>query len=194
MTIEEYYVNMRRDLLEIITGVENADDCLFWDDTMPNSVTQGKLDKIFMEYMIRAIHFGLLLVTRHCSCSNPLHSEYVITNFYDLPIPYEEDKYIRGDQLFQGERYCVCPCTKNAEPTMHWVIDDILYSKDANLEQCKRLESILYDINEAISCASHSKPRSGIREYLLRAVLNINDELLPTPMDEYVRRIKGDDA
>ena len=112
------------------------------------------------------------------------------TNDYGISIPYRGGNYIWGHgQMFQGKRYCACPCTKNAKPTEHWVIDDVIYSKDANIEQCKRLESILYDINEAIDSAEDKKPRSGIREYLLRAVLNINDELLPSPMEQYVRQL-----
>ncbi|MGL0944869.1 hypothetical protein ACSTDY_21780 [Vibrio vulnificus] len=45
---------------------------------------------------------------------------------------------------------------------------------------------ILGDIGDAIDSAGEKRPRSAIREWLLRAMLNINDQLLPIPMDDFV--------
>ncbi len=75
------------------------------------------------------------------------------------------------------------------KPTNHWVIDDFVYDKEMvrNFD-ADRLINILSDIVEAIDSAGEKRPRSAIREWLLRAVLNINDELLPISMDDFVTR------
>ena len=67
-------------------------------------------------------------------------------------------------------------------------------SKNAGHELCSKLEEVLSDINESIACAGEKESRSAIRENLLRAVLGINDQLLPEPMDSYIRRKTGSNA
>lgn len=92
--------------------------------------------------------------------------------------------------MYQDNRYCSCPCEENAKPTTHWVIDDVVYEKWADTIECKKITSILQDVNTAIEAAEDKKPRSGIREYLLRAILKINDVILPIPMNEYISKLK----
>jgi hypothetical protein len=53
------------------------------------------------------------------------------------------------------------------------------------------LVEIFMDIADAVDNSGDKKPRSGIRELLLRAILRINDQLLPIPMDEFVSRYCG---
>jgi hypothetical protein len=65
---------------------------------------------------------------------------------------------------------------------------DVIFDCAANMTVCGSIENVLSDVYAAIDHAGDSKPRSGIREHLLRAVLRINDELLPSPMDEYIRK------
>ncbi len=49
------------------------------------------------------------------------------------------------------------------------------------------LDNILLDICIAIENAGDNKTRSSIRDLLLRAVLAINDQLLPEPMENYIQ-------
>jgi hypothetical protein len=72
--------------------------------------------------------------------------------------------------------------------TEHQVIDEIIYDANSNSEACTKLETILCDIYDSINCAGDKKSRSAIREYLLRAILRINDELLPEPIDTYISK------
>jgi hypothetical protein len=88
--------------------------------------------------------------------------------------------------MFQGDRICICPCSAENRPTKHWVIDDIIYDRGANQDLCNSLEDIFLDINEAVNSSGDKMPRSAIREYLLRAALRINDQLLPEPMNKYI--------
>jgi hypothetical protein len=188
MSLFDYYVTLRSDILEIVTGVENSAHSLFWDNTTPNYVTKNCLKRLFSKYLATAKTFGLLVVLRHCDCPNPSHGEYPTNNSYGLHIPYQSAGYVwnRG-QFYQGSRLCVCPCSKGNKATEHNVIEDIVYDQCADPEICGRLELILSDIFESIDSAGDNKPRSAIREYLLRAVLRINDELLPEPMDKYIQ-------
>lgn len=188
MSLFDYYVALRSEILVIVTGVENSAQSLFWDNTTPNSVTKKRLEKLFTKYLAAAKEFGLLVVMRHCNCPNPSHGEYPTSNSYGLDIPYRSSGYVwNGGQFYQGKRMCVCPCKKDNRPTEHHVIEDIIYGQRADADICKRLELILCDIFESIDCAGEKKPRSAIREYLLRAVLRISDELLPEPVDVYVQ-------
>ena len=184
----EYYSLLRSEILDIISGVENADDSLCWDNTKPNYITKRELENLYSKYIDDAKNFGVYIVTRHSGCPNPKHGEYPTSNKYGRSIPYRNKEYVwNGGQIYQGPRLCVCPCSEKNKLTEHWVIDDIVYEKSANLEKSQKLENILSDIDEAIDCAGDKKPRSAIREYLLRAIIRIDDELLPEPMDKYIQ-------
>ena len=80
------------------------------------------------------------------------------------------------------------PLLSKNSVTEHHVIDDVIYRKGSNLELCESLESILIDIYTAIECAADKKTRSAIRENLLKAVIKINDQLLPEPMESYIQK------
>lgn len=188
MSLFDYYVALRSEIVEIITGVENSAHSLFWDNTTPNSVTKNRLQKLFTKYLTDAREFGLLVAIRHCDCSNRFHNEYPTSNSYGLNIPYRSAGYVwHGGQFYQGSRLCVCPCSRGNKPTEHHLIEDIIYEQHSNLDICSRLELILCDIFESINSAGDKKPRSAIREYLLRAVFRINDELLPESMEKYIQ-------
>jgi hypothetical protein len=187
MSIFEYYASLRAEILEVITGVENSELNLFWDDTTPNYVTKGELEEIYKKYLAEAKKFGLYVVTRHCDCPNPNHPGYSISNNYGLEITYRDEYYVwSGGQMYQGPRRCVCPCSPKNKQSQHHVIDDVIYDKSSDQELCKKIEGILYDVVKAIDCAGDKKPRSAIRENLLRAVLRLNDQLLPEPMDLFI--------
>lgn len=187
MKIFEYYASLRSEILEVITGVENSGWSLFWDDTTPNYVTKRKLEKLYKKYLGIARSFGLYVVTRHCDCPNPKHSDYPVSNNYGLEISYRDENFVwNGGQMYQGPRNCICPCSPKNKESQHHVIDDVIYEMSANQELCKELEGILIDVVEAIDCAGDKKPRSAIRENLLCAVLRINDQLLPEKMDVYI--------
>lgn len=189
MNIFEYYASLRSEILEIVTGVKNSGWSLYWDETTPNYITKKKLEKLYKKYLNEAEKFGLYVVTRHCDCPNSKHRDYPVSNEYGLTITYNDERYVwNGGQMYQGFRNCVCPCSPKNKLSQHHVIDDVIYDKNYDQELCKKIEDILYDIVEAVDCAGDKKPRSAIRENLLRAVLRINDQLLPDPMDLYIEK------
>lgn len=187
MSLFKFYASLRADILGVITGVQNSDESLFWDQTTPNWVTNSDLEELYRKYLSRAKSYGFYVVTRHCECENPDHDDYPITDNYGLGITYQDERFIwPGNQMYQGPRVEKCPCAEGNPVENHWVIDDVIFDRDADQEKCNRLGRILSDLHEAMECAGDKRPRSAIREYLLRAVIRINDELLPEPMDSYI--------
>lgn len=78
-----------------------------------------------------------------------------------------------------------CPCGGD-RGREHWVILDVLFAKDADQAFCEVVEDILSDLYHAVSNAGDRKPRSGIRERLLRALLLINDNIRPDRLEVYI--------
>ena len=113
----KYFASLRKELLKVITGVENSGYSLFWDESTPNWITKNRLETIFDKYLLLSQKYGLYIVTRHCNCHNPKHGydgdEYPITNRYGLNIKYHDEKFHwRGGQTYQGDRKCICPCSQ----------------------------------------------------------------------------------
>lgn len=185
----KYFLDLRSEILEIISGVKNSGGGIQWDDSTPNYIIKGRLENLLRNHLKGAREFGIYIVTRHSNCQNPKHVDYPTSNTYGLNIPHKGAGYFWGKgQLYQGNRFEICPCSSDNAPTMHWVIDDIVFEEMADHDLCKRLEEILNDISQAIDAAHDKRSRSGIREHLLRALLLINDQLLPESMDVYIEK------
>lgn len=147
MSIFEYYASLRAEILKIVTGVENSNWSLFWDNTTPNYVTKRKLEELYKKYLAEAKKFGLYVVTRHCDCPNPKHPDYPASNGYGFAITYRDQSYVwNGGQMYQGPRTCVWPCSPKNKQSQHHVIDDVIYDKSADQELCNKLENILFDV------------------------------------------------
>lgn len=88
MALFKYFAGLRSEILEVVSGVQNAEASLFWDNTTPNFITRGKLEKLLRKNLNSVSSFGLYVVTRHSGCPNPRHGEYPTSNSYGLTIPY----------------------------------------------------------------------------------------------------------
>jgi hypothetical protein len=191
MTILKFYLGLREEILKQISGVENSKGYYSWDDTTPNWLTKSRLESLLEKNILLAKELGVYIVTRYTQCSNPKHEWYPTTNRYGMTIPYQDERFIwDGRQLYQNERLSTCPCSPKNKPHKNWVIDDIIYDKSVEIENCKTIALILEDISDAIKNSGDKKPRSGIREYLLRAILRINDAILPKSVDDYIVKIR----
>lgn len=195
MTFFEFCANLREEVLEQISGVKNSNGYLSWDNTTPNSIIKHRLESMLDKYVTQAKEFGIYVVTRYSSCSNVSHDGYPTENRYGISIAYQDSNFIwSGDQLYQGSRNSTCPCSKSNKPSSNHVIDDIIFDKTANLEKCRELSHALQDVSESIQHAGNNRSRSGIREHLLRAVLRLNDTILPQSVSEYITIIRRDNA
>jgi hypothetical protein len=188
MTLFEFYTNLRRDVLRQISGVEDSNGYLSWDNTTPNYLIKSRLESLLEKYILEAKEFGVYVVTRYANCARGTHGDgYPVENRYGLEIQYQDAHFLwEGDQLYQGLRISTCPCSPQNKPNKNHVIDDIIYIKSCNMADCSKISAMLCDIHEAVKNAADKKTRSGIREHLLRAILRINDAILPMPVDEYI--------
>ncbi|WP_439601859.1 hypothetical protein [Devosia sp.] len=188
-----YLVGLRQELLTATTGIQNAGFSLYWDNTTSNSSTRRRLVAILERHIHDARKFGFLVVTRHTDCGRRGHNRsadqygYITTNAYGLDIPYRDSSFEWGDFLYQGKRWDSCPCTKGGDIVEHHVIDDVVFERNAILANCKTIYHVLSDLQSAIDAAGDKQPRSGIREYLLRAIIQLNDAVLPSTVDEHIR-------
>lgn len=190
-TFFEFCASLREEVLKQLSGVENSNGYLSWDTTTPNGTIGRRLDLMLNKYILQSREFGVHIVTRYSSCSNPNHRDYPTENRYDLSISYLDPNFIwGGGQLYQGPRRSKCPCSEHNKVDMNHVIDDIIYGKDADLDKCKQLDRIFQDISTSMQCAGNNKSRSGIREHLLRAIVRLNDTILPQTVDDYIAVVR----
>ena len=190
-----YLVALRRDILGAMGRINDAGDSLWWDDTTPNSTTRTRLSTLLEKALGDGAAFGIFVVTRHTDCGRRSHRraadehEYVWADRYGLNVKWRDDRFVwEGDQLFQGLRYSDCPCSPPGEPIHHHVIDDFIYSPSADPTFYRTVTTVLCDLASAIEEAGDKKPRSGIREYLLRAVLRLNDAILPVSVERHIQQ------
>lgn len=180
--------------MSAMNGISNADSYLGWDTTTPNSTNHYRLKQILKSAIMKASNFGIYVVTRHNDCGRRGHSKktdtygYICTDTYDMNITYRDPRFVwGGDQLFQGARYELCPCAKTDEHVDHHIIEDIIHSPDTDASLYRSIANVLRDIQSAIEAAGDKQPRSGIREYLLRALLVLNDAIMPTSVEEHIK-------
>lgn len=187
MELLEFYINLRRDVLEQISGVKDSNGYFSWDSTTPNYLIKSRLEYLFEQYTMEARTFGIYVVTRYANCAHKGHDGYPVSNKYGLEINYQDAQFLWGaGQLYQGPRISTCPCSPKNKPSINHVIDEIIYTKSSNMDDCKIISATLCDIHEAIENATEKKARSGIREHLLRAILRLNDAILPMTVEEYI--------
>lgn len=187
MKLIDLLIEMRRDLLSIVRGVENANGYFTWDTTTPNSTTRFRLCNLLQKHLLTAERFGIYCVTRHCSCPQSGHIDYIIEEARHGVKQYQDDTFKwSGLQLYQGDRLSVCPCKVGTMPSTHWVIDELIVRKHGATKRHDRLADALSDIQNAADNAGNNQPRSAIREYLLRAVISLNEGILPQGVDEYI--------
>jgi len=188
MKIEKYYISLRSELLSTITGIKNSGFSLYWDNTTPNHTTRRKILSIYKKYLELASEYGLYMVTRHCECEKQKHDDYIISNEYGLDITYQDHRYVWEGQMFQGTKTCKCPCSQSNSYSDCYIIEDIIYDKNKCFSTCNKIYLILSDIYKATEKSKDNKPRSAVREYLLRAILQLNDEIMPYSVDEYINQ------
>ena len=189
-----FLVDLRRQILNTVSGIDNANNYLWWDNTTPNSTTRHRLRDLLNKSLNDSAKFGFYVVTRHCHCGKRSHqADYLMTDPYGLDVTFRDSRYVwSGNQFHQEERFEVCPCSKKNEPLKHNVIEDVIYDPTSDQKFCGQVFGVLSDIHAALEEAGDKRPRSAIREYLLRAVLTLNDSILPEPVEAYIGRRNRD--
>lgn len=193
-----YAISLRQELMDVISGIRNSCSYSSWDNTTPNYIIKSRLKTIYDTYVARAAQFGVFFAERHCACGEPSHvQDYVVILINDKrkQIPYLSEEYVwDGSQIDQDERMCICPCSPSNSPVRHYIIEDVIFSKYSDIESGQAIYRILSDIHSAIEQSADNRPRSGIREYILRSILRLNDLILQVPIDEKIAAILSESS
>jgi hypothetical protein len=194
MQLIDLLIELRRNTLSVICGVENANGTFSWDTTTPNSTTRAQLRDLLQQTLSAAETFGIYRVVQHLSCGLVAHDGNVIEQGPHGVREFNDGAFKwSGCLLYQGDRTSSCPCTAGIKPTKHSVIDELVVRRQGATAQHERLVEALCDFQQAIDKAGNKKARSAIREHLLRAVINLNDGILPKSVDDYIAsRIEQD--
>ena len=186
MSIFNFYVSLREELLSVLTEIEDASQSLYLDNTTSNFQIKRKLNSLIDAYLIKAEKYGLYIVTTHFDCENDKHEGIFISNNSGVNINFLDEDYMWETtcQISQSLQNCVCPCS--GVKSEHWVAKDLIYKKNNKI--CHELNSVFGSICEANLYAGDKRPRSAIREKLLITLLKINDQLLPEPIDVFIKK------
>ena len=196
MTPEKMFISLRKDILSNIGEIRNSWG-YFYDVTTPNSSIRRDLQNLFEKYLSEFKQYGFHIVHKHYDCGSPHHDNeeneehgFRYNDEDSEILRLEGVSYQHIDQFDQKKEQCICPCSAQNSITNHTVIKEIYIENDANRKTCEAIQKILGNLNYAISKTGDKQPRSAIRENLLLAILNINDFLLPKPIDEYISELE----
>lgn len=181
-----YLTRLRTSVIAEISGVQDAKSFLAWDDTRPNHLTKTNLTQLFEDARKGAERFGVFVVHRHSSCGSKRHVEdYLMERGVADALAYGDARFVWRYPLDQRSMDRPCPCGGD-QGREHWVLMDVLFARNADKVFCEVVEAVLSDLFGAVLNAGDRKPRSGIRERLLRALVVINDNIRPDRLEAYI--------
>lgn len=191
MHLGKYLLDLREELSTIVLRVEDSSSWadVFFQPTDSNLYTKYRLQSLYDKYLSLAQSFGIVKVTRHVSCPNPSHIEYITSNEYGLDIPNQDPKYSWHMRQQQDTRVCKCPCSDKNQPTRHKVIDELIYPIDKELN-CERVLSVIDEIRKAVEASGSGRPRAGVREHLLLAMMKIDNCLIPGGTARFLSQLR----
>jgi len=192
MTKLQYLSSLRGKLLNLIENIEDAyprDKFHSGRVTICNSNIRNTLNKTFEDYSDRGRAYGVYIGKRHVNCDNPKHKydefEIIGGRKINAESIYNNERFSLGWPIYEDEIKCICPCSAENRASEHSVIIDILFDKKLNTFPCDTIRKLFIEIYTALNLKDN-QPRSDTREHLLKAVLVINDLILPIPMKEYI--------
>ncbi len=194
MKLIDFYVDLRAEILEVMSGIKNADPSLFFDSTKSNSQIKTELNNIFIKYSDSAREFGVEVFYRYYRCSNKRHRDTVSLSCDGVRF-LGDDVYKSYEQFFvlwDETMLLKCPCSRNNQVEIN--SRQVLLGFKAgeySAEKDAVNRSLAY-VAYAKDCAADKKPRSGIRENLLIAILVLNDAIAPEKMSDTINRIRSE--
>jgi len=190
MKLIDLLISARQGVLQLLDDTRSSSGSLFgWDRTRPNVGTKSRIDTLVLQHIEAARAFGIHLVTRHSPCGAVSHrSQDYWMESAELDVKtYQDDRFDwTGIQLYQGSRACTCPCSPQARPKAHHVIDEFVVQKGRATRRHVLFAEALERIRAAGEASTDRSARSTLREGLLRAVLTLNDGILPQSVDDYI--------
>lgn len=190
MKLVDVLITMRQSVLQILDETKDTQGSHFgWDRTRSNASTKLRVQTLLQQSIDAARPFAIHLVTRHSFCGLTSHppNDYMMQGTHVDLVKFQDDRFEwTGAQLFQGSRASMCPCSPTARTTAHHQIDDLIIEKGRSTRRHHLLIDALEWIAVARKSASDRATRSSIREPLLRAVISLNDGILPQSVEDYI--------
>lgn len=196
----DYFGQLRKDLLSEIGWTRDSDSD--WSQGRCNKDTQKSVLLLLDKYLRHSRSFGVYLVTEHFEDPKYRSNSDGIVIDDGKPVVRGDRAYTWGEQLYIGTlgqrrpylydehfrsedaigSFIVREMRRKEKNEM--VTESLVFKPDIPVSGA--VNQILGDIAKAAARAGDRQPRSGIREYLLRAVIRINEVILPITVDQYL--------
>ena len=192
----QYLAELREELMALHASIDDACEDITIDTSKPNWQISKDLQTIIDTYLVKASNFGLYIIEKHQNYKffsrielTPemlkIESSCHLYDMYDLNIKAKDERFIWVDRMYSFTS-SDGNCNNCKYPLKHDVIKEYLFLKGSDQRVCKSLQGIWNCIGNAKSKSIDRSTRSGIREQLLLAILEINNELLPFDLKEYI--------
>ena len=172
--------------IEDAVGYEND------DRTIPNWETKQNLQALLDDFLCKVKPYGFRVITSHLSCSNSEHNREIFNELserdIDIDLEHFEDIKDRSYCVDVGKTYAICKCDES-DYSQYDIFLDIYGEKGELLNIHRKLSVVYHEVREAILNCRDRGPRSAIRERLYKAVIAIDEIILPFDIEEYALRL-----
>lgn len=129
---------------------------------------------------------------RHANCGRTRHpaSGYAFEDNH-LAIKRNDDERYRFRALFSLSGRRPCPCGNRSRYDAHKIEVVLAFPVGILDFHQRQLIEVLEHLGNSVELSDRSRPRSAIREALLRCILTLNDCILPQTVDQFVEQYIG---
>lgn len=193
----KYMINLRNRLYKVLNSVQDSTPYnSFWHMPTKASVEfKQPINEIINFAKEWAEDYGLYYVTVYFHPSYSGNKRYIFDTGKIFGKVYEiselpQDTVVKYSRYFEFRdisynKILKCPkCHNKSGP--HDVKEGYIIISSENLYKCEFLVSILDHLYKAISFCEYKSKRSNIREYILRAIVEVNNLVYPYPIEKVI--------
>ncbi|MCO8146712.1 hypothetical protein NHN26_15985 [Rhodovulum tesquicola] len=200
----------RQRIIDVLAGVKDASSFLR-NDPSPNWLTEGRLRDLLEDHEAGLLCLGALRITAHGDCGHPDHDKKAIWPLggstgcwrYVLDDGRSDAELARagefvvdgivmdsdfGDMLSeQGTARVPCPCAPGGPLADHTVSRYFAWPRREG-SRLGELAEISLMLRDAVQSTRERKTRSGIRERLLRTLIQLERMIVPETAEDIIAR------
>lgn len=194
---------LRQKIIDMIAGVEDATD-LGWSDTSPNWLTDSRLNEFIKEAIQRLEGVGVVRIEGYAPCGASKHEALAAkasdgSGYWRLVVDGRapEAKWLKGiDKVeldgigmdvsaFDFIRPKSCPCQPKSKTNNASVVEFFAWRTHSRTKNGS-LVSVVEILKEARRKSQEKRPRSGVREQLLRGLLMLEATIAPVSAADHI--------
>lgn len=203
--------NIRRHLLDAIGAIEDSKSFRFsFDNTDPNWLTERKLKEVLERLEAGMLALGAFRIILHAPCGAEEHWDYAFSQgriqaHWRVEVPTGDSisfeagtgaitkdgmtmtTNLEDALVYQAPSKRPCPCHPGKPSKEHSTSNYFLWP-NANDRRLEQMAQISLMIRQAIDSAGDRKRRSGIREHLYQAVIQLERLIVDETADEVLNR------